>query len=186
VASLPSYDEDQTDRQRGRKVFQRSIEGLQMLNAVGYGKDLSLDLIFNPPGPFLPPKQEDLEPKYRKEMAKHGVVFSNLISLCNMPVKRYFDYLRKQGTLQGYMEMLVRNFNAETVPALMCLNTVSVSWTGRVYDCDFNQQLDMTLGRQSDPLTVFNLESLDDAILQKEAIRTAAHCYGCTAASGSG
>jgi radical SAM/Cys-rich protein len=184
VASLPSYDADQTDRQRGRKVFERSIEGLRRLNAQGYGTELSMDLIFNPPGAFLPPRQEMLEAKYRDEMEKkHNIVFSSLITLANMPVKRFFDFLRKQGTLEGYMDLLVRNFNPGTVPHLMCINTLSVRWDGRLYDCDFNQQLDMTLGRE--PLTVFNVDSLDDERLQNSAIRTSAHCFGCTASQGS-
>lgn len=156
-----------------------------MLNAQGYGKDLTMDLIFNPPGPFLPPEQEVLEKKYRHEMGdKHGIDFSNLITLANMPVKRFFDFLRKQGTLEGYMDLLVRNFNPETVPNLMCTNTVNVRYDGRIYDCDFNQQLDMTIGRT--PLTVFSIDSLDDESLHKAPISTAAHCYGCTATQGSG
>jgi radical SAM/Cys-rich protein len=184
VASLPSYDPGQTDRQRGRKVFERSIEGLRMLNAEGYGKTLRLDLIFNPPGPFLPPKQEALEERYRKEMGeKHGIAFDSLITLANMPVKRFFDHLRKQGTLEGYMDLLVRNFNPDTVPQLMCTNTLSVSWEGKLYDCDFNQQLDMKLGRPT--LTVFNVESLNDEKLQRAPIATSAHCFGCTATQGS-
>jgi len=186
VASLPSYDADQTDRQRGRRVFERSIQGLQLLNDQGYGKDpeLPLDLIFNPPGAFLPPKQEPLEIKYRQEMGnKHGIDFSNLITLANMPVKRFFDFLNKQGTLEGYMDLLVRNFNVETVPNLMCVNTVSVRYDGRMYDCDFNQQLDMTIGKPI--LTVFNIDTLDDKRLREAAIVTAAHCFGCTAAQGS-
>lgn len=188
VASLPSYDATQTDRQRGRKVFERSMEGLRMLNAVGYGKDdadLSMDLMFNPPGAFLPPEQEALEKKYRTEMSSHGVTFSNLIALANMPVKRFFDFLHKQGTLEGYMDLLVRNFNLASVDNLMCKNTVSVRWDGRVYDCDFNQQLDMTIGKHSDPITIFNLECLDDESLRQASIRTSAHCFGCTASQGS-
>lgn len=185
VASLPSYDASQTDKQRGRRVFERSVEALRMLNDEGYGKDLTLDLMFNPPGAFLPPKQEPLEEKYRREMSeKHNVTFSSLIALANMPVKRFFDHLRKQGTLEGYMDLLVRNFNAETVPGLMCTNTVNVRYDGRIYDCDFNQQLDMTLGRP--PLTVFDIDSLDDERLRSAPIKTAAHCFGCTATQGSG
>jgi len=184
VASLPSYDPGQTDRQRGRKVFERSIEGLRRLNEQGYGKELSLDLVFNPPGPFLPPRQELLEEKFRKEMSeKHKVVFSSLITLANMPVKRFFDHLRKQGTLEGYMDLLVRNFNAETVPQLMCTNTINVRWDGKLFDCDFNQQLDMTIGRPG--LSIFDIESVDDQKVRRAAIATAAHCFACTAAQGA-
>jgi len=185
VASLPSYDPSQTDKQRGKHVFERSIKGLQLLNEVGYGQDQTLDLIFNPPGPFLPPKQEALDKKYRKEMSEgHSIVFNSLITLANMPVKRFFDFLRKQGTLEGYMDLLVRNFNAETVPTLMCTNTINVRYDGRIYDCDFNQQLDMTIGRPG--LSVFDIDSLDDSRIQNAPIKTAAHCFGCTASQGSG
>jgi len=194
VASLPSYDAAQTDRQRGRKVFERSVEALQMLNARGYGhggaaapKDssLRLDLVFNPPGPFLPPRQEPLEEKYRSLLREaHSVEFNQLITIANMPVKRFFDFLRKKGTLEGYMDLLVRNFNPETVPLLMCKNHINVGWDGRLYDCDFNQQLELTLGRRPG-LSVFDVDSLDDERLRKAAIATAAHCFGCTAAQGS-
>lgn len=194
VASLPSYDPGQTDKQRGRKVFQRSIEGLRMLNSLGYGaadastsdEGLRLHLVFNPPGPFLPPKQEQLSVKYHDLLKKeHGVVFNELFTLANMPVKRFFDFLRKQGTLEGYMDLLVRNFNPDTVPVLMCLNTVNVRYDGRIYDCDFNQQLELEVGGKKG-LTIFDINTLDDDKLQKASIRTGAHCYGCTATQGSG
>jgi len=189
IASLPSYDPGQTDRQRGRKVFERSMKGLRILNDLGYGKggsaDLRLDLVFNPPGPFLPPRAEPLELKYRVELKKeHNVVFDKLYSITNMPVKRFFDFLRKQGTLEGYLDLLVRNFNPDTVPNLMCINTVNVGWDGGVFDCDFNQQLELKLGSRPG-LTVFDLECLEDNRLKKAPIATGAHCYGCTAAAGS-
>jgi len=188
VASLPSYDAAQTDRQRGRKVFERSIEAIRILNACGYGQEgaaahegLRLDLVFNPPGPFLPPRQELLETKYRQQLSdEHGVRFNQLITITNMPVKRFFDFLRKKSMLEGYMDLLVRNFNAETVPGLMCVNHVSVGWDGRLYDCDFNQQLELTLGRPV--LTVFDLDSLDDERLAKAPIATAAQGSSCRGA----
>mmetsp|Transcript_68 Transcript_68/g.91 ORF Transcript_68/g.91 Transcript_68/m.91 type:complete len:482 (+) Transcript_68:73-1518(+) len=192
VASLPSYDESQTDKQRGRKVFQRSVEGLKLLNSFGYGKEgsgLHLELVFNPPGAFLPPRQDKLELKFKQELrAEHGIEFNNLIAICNMPVKRFFDYLRKNDMLEGYMDLLVRNFNPDTVSGLMCSETISVGWDGRVYDCDFNQQLELTLGqgKKGGGLTVFDLSSLQEEQLLKLPIRTAAHCFGCTAAQGSG
>jgi len=190
VASLPSYDASQTDRQRGKQVFERSIEGLQILNAHGYGSSgptLKLDLVFNPPGAFLPPRQEPLEAKYKEMLMKdHGIEFNNLATIANMPVKRFFDHLSRQKTLDGYMDLLVRNFNSETVPHLMCVNHVNVKWDGTIYDCDFNQQLELRLGSSSESLTLFNIADLDDAVLKKAPIRTAAHCYGCTAAQGSG
>lgn len=192
IASLPSYDADQTDRQRGRKVFQRSIEGLRILNQYGYGRGgpdakvgRRLDLVFNPPGPFLPPRQELLDKKYREQLSIHlGVEFNQLITIANMPVKRFFDFLRKKGTLEGYMDLLVRNFNPSTVPKLMCVDHVNVGWDGCLYDCDFNQQMDLGVGRGG-KLDVFRVDSLDDARLREAPIRTAAHCYGCTAAQGS-
>eukprot|EP00931_Biecheleriopsis_adriatica_P056240 TRINITY_DN33319_c0_g1_i1.p1 TRINITY_DN33319_c0_g1~~TRINITY_DN33319_c0_g1_i1.p1 ORF type:complete len:470 (-),score=101.89 TRINITY_DN33319_c0_g1_i1:106-1464(-) len=192
VASLPSYDATQTDKQRGRKVFERSIQGLRILNELGYGtgdeRGLRLDLVFNPPGPFLPPKQDLLEAKYKQELAtQHGVKFDRLITIANMPIKRYFDFLRKKGMLEGYMDLLVRNFNKETVPELMCTNTVSVDWRGDVFDCDFNQQLELHLNKKgSRGLNIFDLQSLQDNALQQAKIITAAHCFGCTAAQGSG
>mmetsp|Transcript_8693 Transcript_8693/g.23258 ORF Transcript_8693/g.23258 Transcript_8693/m.23258 type:complete len:457 (+) Transcript_8693:105-1475(+) len=192
IASLPSYDAAQTDKQRGRRVFDRSIEGLRILNALGYGKGgpeatgaLRLDLVFNPPGPFLPPRQDLLDVKYREELGGiMGIEFNSLITIANMPIKRFFDFLRKKGTLEGYMDLLVRNFNVETVPFVMCSDHINVGWDGKLFDCDFNQQLELTLGTKSG-LSVFDVDSLDDQRLQSAAIRTAAHCFGCTAAQGS-
>mmetsp|Transcript_82467 Transcript_82467/g.163705 ORF Transcript_82467/g.163705 Transcript_82467/m.163705 type:complete len:501 (+) Transcript_82467:81-1583(+) len=197
IASLPSYDAAQTDKQRGRKVFGRSMEALQMLNERGYGvarakpegqesaSGLQLDLVFNPPGPFLPPRQELLEAKYHQKLRdEHGIQFDRLLSIANMPVKRFFDFLRKKGTLEGYMDLLVRNFNPDTVPQLMCLDTVSVGWDGRMYDCDFNQQLELSLGQPR--FSVFDIDSLQDERVRQSKIKTGAHCYGCTAAQGSG
>eukprot|EP00434_Breviolum_minutum_P025029 symbB.v1.2.022109.t1/scaffold1948.1/size95323/3 len=187
IASLPSYEAEQTDKQRGRKVFERSVQGLRILNKHGYGEGatgLRLDLVFNPPGPFLPPKQCSLQCKYKKELGEsYGIKFDRLVTICNMPIKRYFDYLQKKGALEGYMDLLVRNFNEQTVPEVMCTNTVNVSWEGKMYDCDFNQQLDLGL---AGGLSVFDVQSLDDEKLQRAAIATAAHCFGCTAAQGSG
>jgi radical SAM/Cys-rich protein len=188
ICSLPSYDASQTDRQRGKNVFDRSMEALQRLNALGYGsgrrQGLKLDLVFNPPGPFLPPRQEALEAKYKEELWKeHGIRFDNLLTLSNMPVKRFFDHLRKTKMLEGYMDLLVRNFNPDTVPLLMCRDTVNVKYDGQLFDCDFNQQLDLGVGQN---LTVFDIDSLDDERLRKAPIATRAHCYGCTAAQGSG
>mmetsp|Transcript_4626 Transcript_4626/g.17377 ORF Transcript_4626/g.17377 Transcript_4626/m.17377 type:complete len:499 (-) Transcript_4626:87-1583(-) len=192
IASLPSYDAAQTDKQRGRKVFERSIEGLHILNAFGYGAGgpdaktgRRLDLVFNPPGAFLPPKQELLDTKFRQQLGEQmGVKFNKLITIANMPIKRFFDFLRKKGTLEGYMDLLVRNFNPETVSKVMCIDNVNVSWDGMIYDCDFNQQLELHVGGGAG-LNVFSIESLDDARLRKAPIRTAAHCFGCTAAQGS-
>lgn len=217
VASLPCYTPGTVDGQRGRGVFERSIEGLRMLNAVGYGKKssgsqtghkpLTLDLVYNPSGAFLAPSAAALEPDYRRELLEaHGVEFSGLLALNNMPVKRFADFLIQRKELDAYMELLVNSFNPATVPGLMCRGTVSVGWDGRLYDCDFNQQLAMAMTRRevggegeggeggggergsasppSPPLTVFDIESLDE--LEGRRIAVGSHCYGCTSGNGSG
>eukprot|EP00929_Paragymnodinium_shiwhaense_P113120 TRINITY_DN81382_c0_g1_i1.p1 TRINITY_DN81382_c0_g1~~TRINITY_DN81382_c0_g1_i1.p1 ORF type:complete len:477 (+),score=109.40 TRINITY_DN81382_c0_g1_i1:45-1433(+) len=198
IASLPCYSEDNCDKQRGRNVFKRSIEGLQMLNDVGYGKPgfkHQMDLVYNPLGAFLPPPQAKLEGAYKEKLkANHNVVFNSLFTLTNLPVKRFYDFLRKRGEIDGYMELLVRNFNADTVQNLMCRNTVSISWDGMLYDCDFNMQLGLhILGAKpqkagySGPaaLSIWDIERFDDEALQKGKIRSMAHCFGCTAGQGS-
>ena len=158
VASLPCYTPGTVDGQRGRGVFERSIEGLKMLNAVGYGKKgvqsgpggLTLDLVYNPSGAFLAPSAAALEPDYRRELLDaHGVEFSGLLALNNMPIKRFADFLVQRGELDAYMELLVSSFNPATVAGLMCRGTVSVGWDGKLYDCDFNQQLAMAMTRRA-------------------------------------
>ncbi|KAF6264814.1 Fe-S oxidoreductase, partial [Scenedesmus sp. NREL 46B-D3] len=203
VASLPCYGQDNVDKQRGRGVFERSIEGLRMLNAVGYGQPgsgLVLDLVYNPGGAFLAPSQAKLQPAYKQELAEtYGIHFNSLLCLNNMPIKRFADHLLRSGTLSEYMALLVANFNASAVPALMCHQTLSVAWDGRIYDCDFNQQLDMPiLGAKTAQtpapkphqgvareagLTVWDVGSLDE--VAGALVRTASHCYGCTAGAGS-
>jgi len=189
IASLPCYSAKNVDAQRGRKVFERSIEGLRILNEQGYGKQRSgktLDLVYNPADAFLPPPQAKLETKYKHELHQtHGIEFSNLITITNMPIKRFFQHLRKTGGLEGYMNLLERNFNPETVTkGLMCHNTVSVNWEGKLFDCDFNQQLEIQLRRKGELLDVWKISSVDD--LKDVPILTRAHCYGCTAGQGSG
>jgi len=191
IASLPCYSEANVDKQRGRHVFERSIAGLQILNEVGFGKPGGrvLDLVYNPLGAFLPPDQAKLEKAYKgKLFDDFGIVFNNLFCITNMPIKRFWEFLHKRDELDAYMDLLVRNFNPDTVKqGLMCQDTVSVSWEGKVYDCDFNQQLDLILqlkGKtQPGGLDVFGLTSLSE--LQDVAIRTKPHCYGCTAGQGS-
>jgi radical SAM/Cys-rich protein len=216
VASLPCYGEDNVDAQRGRGVFRRSVEALGRLNDAGYGSpdspDLRLDLVYNPGGPFLPPSQAKLEVDYKGElMEKFGIRFNSLLTITNMPIKRFADYLAREGKMREYMELLVNNYNRRTVKGLMCLNTVSVGWDGMLYDCDFNQQLGMGIvgkgGRMSEDgeigggggggavveggeerggqrrkLSVFDIESLAD--LGEYSVRTDNHCFGCTAGSG--
>ena len=172
VASLPCYSEKNVNTQRGTGVFDKSILGLLKLNQLGYGVEgsgLSLDLIYNPLGAFLPPEQGALESKYRQELADNfGIVFTNLFTLSNMPIKRFADFLHRRGELATYMDLLVRNFNPATVGGLMCTNLISVGHTGEMFDCDFNQQLatQMALGPgeggKADGATVFHVESLDE------------------------
>lgn len=200
VASLPCYSAANVNTQRGAGVFDRSISALLKLNEAGYGKadrpDLKLDLVYNPLGAFLPPPQVKLEDKYRKELAEQfGISFTQLYTITNMPVKRFADFLHRRGELQQYMDLLVRNFNLSTTPGLMCKNTVSVGWDGKLYDCDFNQQLGLVVGQKAGAMTVqdlvedsksktiFHIERLGQ--LKEEEIVFENHCFGCTAGMGS-
>lgn len=184
VASLPCYSESTVDQQRGKGVFQRSIEALQLLNEQGYGKegtDLVLDLMYNPNGAFLPPPVEKLDEAYRDELWKaYGITFNSLMTLTNMPIKRFADYLARNGLMQEYMQLLIDNFNPQTIEGLMCRDTVNVDWRGNIFDCDFNAQLEMpTAGNP----TIYDLSSLNE--LEGLRIKTDNHCFGCTAGSGS-
>ena len=185
VASLPCYSEANTDAQRGKGVFERSIAALKDLNAVGYGVEgtgLELDLMYNPGGAFLPPSQETLEVAYRSELRDTwGVEFSRLFTLTNMPIKRFADYLHREGKMSEYMSLLVESFNVAASVGVMCRDLISVSWDGKLYDCDFNQQLDMPV--RGTKKTIFDLESCDDLV--GEHIVADNHCFGCTAGSGS-
>lgn len=185
VASLPCYSEANTDKQRGKGVFERSIAALKDLNAVGYGMegtDLELDLMYNPGGAFLPPAQEKLRVAYRSELRDTwGVEFSRLFTLTNMPIKRFADYLHREGKTIDYMNLLVQNFNVAASAGVMCRDLISVSWDGRLFDCDFNQQLDMPV--RGAKRTIFDLETCDDLV--GERIVADNHCFGCTAGAGS-
>ena len=189
VASLPCYSAENVDTQRGNGVFERSIAALLALNDAGYStdKDLILDLVYNPLGAFLPPSQEKLQVQYKEQLAENfGILFDSLFTITNMPIKRFADFLHRRGELQEYMDLLVRNFNKDTVANLMCLDTISVGWDGKMYDCDFNQQMGYTVGVDSshrDGKSVFDIESLDE--LTNVRIRTDNHCFGCTAGMGS-
>mmetsp|Transcript_28519 Transcript_28519/g.69114 ORF Transcript_28519/g.69114 Transcript_28519/m.69114 type:complete len:446 (+) Transcript_28519:541-1878(+) len=190
IASLPCYSAENVDQQRGNGVFERSIAALLALNDAGYSSqesDLRLDLVYNPLGAFLPPPQEKLEVQYKQQLADNfGILFDSLFTITNMPIKRFADFLHRRDELQGYMDLLVRNFNKDTVENLMCLETISVGWDGKIYDCDFNQQLGYAVGVDSihrGGKTVFDLESLDELI--ESRIRTDNHCFGCTAGMGS-
>jgi radical SAM/Cys-rich protein len=185
VASLPCYTAENVDSQRGRSVFSRSIEALRLLNGLGYasaGSGLGLDLVYNPLGAGLPPPQAELEERYRKELQElFGVVFDDLITITNMPIKRFARALSRDGLAEAYQTLLIEHFNAATVPELMCRRTLSVGWDGRVFDCDFNQMLELPLG--AGPATIFELDDL--AALAGAPIATDGHCFGCTAGDGS-
>jgi radical SAM/Cys-rich protein len=187
IASMPCYSPKNVNAQRGEGVFDQSIDALRLLNRLGYGVagDLPLHLVYNPVGAFLPAPQRELEADYKRELAAHfGVVFNKLYTITNLPIARFAAYLRHNGKLEEYMELLVNAFNPATVEGLMCRNTVSVGWQGEVYDCDFNQQLDMQWSRNggSRPLFLWDLDP--DEVSDRE-IMTGDHCFGCTAGDGS-
>jgi radical SAM/Cys-rich protein len=184
VCSLPHYTGDATDRQRGGGVFERSIRALEALNAAGYGKraGLVLTLVANPVGAFLPPRQEDLERDTRQHLAaRYGIVFDRLYTITNMPIERFASWLRRAGIYDSYIDRLEQAFNPATLPGLMCRSLISVGYDGRLYDCDFNQMLELGLGGGS-PATIHRLD-LDR--LAGRPIRTGDHCLGCTAGAGS-
>ncbi len=185
IASLPSYAPKQTDAQRGDGVFENSILALQHLNSLGYGKDgtgLLLNLITNPVGAFLPGNQRSLETDWKRQLKRrYNIEFNNLYTITNMPISRYLDFLMRSDNLEAYMEKLVNAFNPATVDGLMCRTMISVGWDGRLFDCDFNQMLDIGLGPQL-PQTIFEA-TLDS--LAKRVIQIGQHCFGCTAGLGS-
>ncbi len=184
VCSLPYFLQQQTDAQRGAGVFDKSIEGLKRLNAVGYGtnENLVLNLVYNPVGAFLPPEQTAIEADFRRELkTRYDVEFNNLFTITNMPIARYLDWLRRSGNEEKYMQKLVNAFNPATVSGLMCRNLISVDWRGNLYDCDFNQMLELGIDDEL-PTTIFDF---DLEKLENRRIMTANHCFGCTAGSGS-
>jgi radical SAM/Cys-rich protein len=185
VASLPCYGEENVDKQRGGGTFAKSIRALRGLNQRGYGNDaaLRLDLVYNPVGAFLPPPQSDLESRYKGELQERfGLQFNRLLTITNMPIERFAVWLQKTGQLEAYMSLLVNHFNPATVAGLMCRSLVSIGWDGRVYDCDFNQMLDVPIGAPQ-VRTVWDLASLDS--LTDTTVATGSHCFGCTAGAGS-
>ena len=182
VCSLPHYTAEATDRQRGRGVYEGSVLALKSLNAAGYGhgNGLVLDLVANPVGAFLPPRQEDLERDTREHLQRaHGITFDHLFTITNMPIARFARWLRQAGIYEDYMSRLEGAFNPATLPGLMCRSLVSVSWDGRLYDCDFNQMLEMDLVA---PATIHDFDL--DALAERP-IAVGDHCFGCTAGAGS-
>jgi radical SAM/Cys-rich protein len=184
TASLPCYTAENVDKQRGRGVFDRSIRALQILNRLGYGlpgSPLQLNLVFNPGGASLPPPQESLERDYKQRLREQfGIEFHRLLTITNMPIRRFSDFLIRIGQQERYLDLLATNFNPATVNHLMCRNLVSVSWDGRLYDCDFNQMLELPV---SGPASIWDIESFQDAV--GRPITVANHCFGCTAGAGS-
>ena len=188
IASLPCYLAENVDAQRGRGVFDRSMEALSRLNALGYGQQgspLELDLVYNPLGPSLPPPQEGLEARYKVELRRRfGIEFNRLLTITNMPIRRFAEGLARSGQSEAYMSLLVNHFNPDTVPSLMCRSLLSVGYDGQLYDCDFNQMLEIPIGAAAAGIrTIWDLEDLSG--LEGRRIATAAHCFGCTAGAGS-
>ena len=188
VASLPCYAMDNVDRQRGKGVFDKSIAALQRLNALGYGHEGSgrvLNLVYNPQGAVLPPPQPALEADYKRELGAHfGIVFNSLFALANMPIQRFGSMLISKGQFNGYIRLLKDNHRDANLAQVMCRSLISVDWLGRLYDCDFNQQLDLPMGggAEAGPR---HLRDLLQADADGAPIRVAEHCYGCTAGNGS-
>ncbi|MBR9804953.1 radical SAM/Cys-rich domain protein [bacterium] len=184
VASLPCYEEDNVDGQRGKGVYQSSIEALQALNQLGYGRDdrLALHLVYNPTGPFLPPAQESLREQYAEQLGqRYDIVFNDLYTITNMPISRFGAVLLAKNEYHRYMDLLKTNFDAANLDTFMCRDLISVDWQGYLYDCDFNQMLDMPVLAS----TRMHLRDLLENSLDQAMIRVGDHCYGCTAGQGS-
>ncbi len=185
IASLPCYLAENVDAQRGKGVFDGSVEGLKLLNRLGYGVDkaLLLNLVYNPQGIDLPPAQETLEQSYKKELSQRfGIVFNNLYTITNMPIKRFGSTLVSKGLFEEYMQLLKNSYSKENLPGVMCRNTLSVDWQGFIYDCDFNQMLALPAGLSAGKTHLNDVSSND---ISDEPIAIMDHCYGCTAGHGS-
>lgn len=183
IASMPCYLEENVDAQRGNQVYKKSIEGLKKLNALGYGMEnsrLELNLVFNPSGMGLPPSQAALEKDYKAYMLEnHGILFNHLLTITNMPIKRFRERLEDMGKLKDYETLLVEKFNPQAAHNVMCKDLISVSWDGRLFDCDFNQALNIPVNSGKNLWDIPTLNAVDSDIVFKN------HCYGCTAGSGS-
>jgi radical SAM/Cys-rich protein len=184
IASLPCYLEENVDRQRGAGVHERSIAALRILNAIGYGDELELDLVYNPGGDFVPGAQKELEVVYRKELLeRHGIRFTNLYTIANAPIGRFREYLVARGALDRYLDLLAGSFNPEAAGHIMCRTLVSVDWQGLLYNCDFNQSMGFPItGRDGGPLRI---DDLEDAAQAGAELFLAQHCYCCTAGEGT-
>jgi radical SAM/Cys-rich protein len=184
TASLPCYTESNVDQQRGKGAFEKSIRALRLLNAIGYGRKasgLTLNLVYNPLGASLPPQQEKLEADYKTHLRENfAIEFDRLLTITNMPIKRFAEFLFREGKQEAYMALLTNHFNPATVNGLMCRDLVSIGWDGGIYDCDFNQMLDLETPSGK---SIWKIESF--AELAKISIATDGHCFGCTAGAGS-
>jgi radical SAM/Cys-rich protein len=184
VSSLPFYRRERTDKQRGDGVFDKSIEALLQLNAVGYGQansGLQLDLVYNPAGAFMPGDQQSLEAEFKKHLKEDfGILFNSLFTITNLPISRFLEYLVASDNYEDYMETLVSAYNPAAVKNVMCRNTISVSYDGYLYDCDFNQMLEMKIDHKRNHISQFSSEAI-----AKRSIKISQHCYGCTAGAGS-
>jgi radical SAM/Cys-rich protein len=187
VCSLPCYSKENVDKQRGKGTFDASIRALQRLNEIGYGQpggDLVLNLVYNPVGPHLPPPQDKLEHDYKEILRdEFGIVFNRLFCLANMPITRYATHLKLRGEYDQYGELLERNFNAATLDQVMCRNLISIGWDGSVYDCDFNQMLDLPVTDAAGRRLTISALALDQ--VANRLITVGNHCYACTAGAGS-
>ena len=187
VCSLPCYNEENVDRHRGKGTFDLSIRALKTFNKLGYGQPdagLALNLVYNPVGPYLPPPQAKLEQDYKRILhERFGIVFNNLHCITNMPITRYATHLKLRGEYDGYVDLLEKNFNARTLDQVMCQNLISVGWEGSIYDCDFNQMVDLPMRDAGGKALSVSSFSVDQ--LLNRPITTDNHCYACTAGSGS-
>jgi radical SAM/Cys-rich protein len=184
TASLPCYTENNVDQQRGKGAFEKSIRALRLLNEIGYGQygsKLDLNLVYNPLGDSLPPPQDKLEADYKRELRDNfGIEFNKLFTITNLPIKRFADYLLRESRHESYMALLANHFNPATVDKLMCRDLVSIGWDGKIYDCDFNQMLDLETPAGK---TIWEINSF--AELASSPVATGSHCFGCTAGAGS-
>jgi radical SAM/Cys-rich protein len=185
TASLPCYEKDNVEFQRGIGVFEKSINAIKILNDLGYGKKengLQLNLVYNPVNPILPPSQETLEKDYKKILfEKYNIFFNSLYTITNMPINRYQESLRREGKLNTYYKLLKENFNEKNLQNLMCKKTISVNWLGEIYDCDFNQQINFR--ENKGPKTLYDL--LDESFTFDYSVAVKEHCFACTAGAGS-
>ena len=186
ISSLPYYQEFFTDKQRGKGVFNKSIKSMLLLNEQGYGKEdsgLILNLVYNPVGAFLPATQLGLEADFKRELYKnYGIIFNSLFTITNMPINRFKQQLELLGNYEEYMTKLVNAFNPRAAEGIMCRSLISIGYDGRIYDCDFNQMLDMQITIRREPITIFNFDF--DQLMHRKILFDS-HCFGCTAGAGS-